>query len=126
MQQGRAVGQETWGDGHQREFLVTAGDNPDGTRNESIPFGRLEDLAECRVNRAFISTASFDDLTRAGFGNADHGTGSMSPSSWRARRGRFVGLDFMELRYVPLPLPAVFEGYCVTVWTLLSGPHLWL
>ncbi len=34
---------------------------------------------------------------------------------------RMVGLYFMELRHAPIPLRAVFEGYCLVLFGLLSG-----
>lgn len=60
---------------------------------------------------------------------AEHGTGSMVAVvvlAIAAVKVRLVGLDFMELRHAPLPLRAVFEGYCLAVWAVLSGLYLWL
>jgi heme/copper-type cytochrome/quinol oxidase subunit 4 len=37
---------------------------------------------------------------------------------------RFVGLYFMELRDAPLPLRALFEGYCLVVCTTLIVMYL--
>jgi heme/copper-type cytochrome/quinol oxidase subunit 4 len=37
---------------------------------------------------------------------------------------RFVGLYFMELREAPLPLRAIFEGYCIVVCTTLVIMYL--
>jgi heme/copper-type cytochrome/quinol oxidase subunit 4 len=34
---------------------------------------------------------------------------------------RFVMLDFMELRYAPSPVRAVFEGWIVVVVALIGG-----
>jgi hypothetical protein len=39
---------------------------------------------------------------------------------------RLIGLDFMELRSAPIPLRAVFEGYCLGLWAVLSGLYLFL
>ncbi|WP_099024907.1 cytochrome C oxidase subunit IV family protein [Mycolicibacterium palauense] len=60
---------------------------------------------------------------------ADHGTGALVVVvvlAIAAAKIRLVGLDFMELRHAPIPLRAVFETYCVTLWALLSGLYLWL
>jgi caa(3)-type oxidase subunit IV len=37
---------------------------------------------------------------------------------------RLVGLHFMELRGAPLPLRAVFEGYCVLLFCVLMGIYV--
>jgi heme/copper-type cytochrome/quinol oxidase subunit 4 len=37
---------------------------------------------------------------------------------------RFVGLYFMELREAPVPLRAIFEGYCVVVCALVITMYL--
>jgi hypothetical protein len=34
---------------------------------------------------------------------------------------RMVGLYFMELRNAPIPLRAIFEGYCLVLFGLLAG-----
>lgn len=39
---------------------------------------------------------------------------------------RLIGLDFMELRHAPLSLRAIFEGYCLVLWSGLSVLYLWL
>jgi hypothetical protein len=39
---------------------------------------------------------------------------------------RLVGLDFMELRSAPTPLRVAFEGYCLVLWSVLSGLYLFL
>jgi hypothetical protein len=59
---------------------------------------------------------------------AEHGTGSavaVLVLGIAAIKVRLVGLDFMELRHAPIPLRAVFEGYCVGMWVLLSALYLW-
>jgi hypothetical protein len=65
-------------------------------------------------------------LTSAALG-ADHGTGSVMVVvvlAIAAIKVRLVGLDFMELRNAPVPLRVAFEGYCLGLWTLLSGLYL--
>jgi Prokaryotic Cytochrome C oxidase subunit IV len=60
---------------------------------------------------------------------AEHGTGSLIAVVVlviAAVKVRLVGLDFMELRNAPIPLRAIFELYCFTVWAVLSGLYLWL
>ena len=60
---------------------------------------------------------------------ADHGTGSVIMVvvlAIAAIKIRLVGLDFMELRTAPVPLRLAFEGYCVGLWTVLSGLYLFL
>lgn len=42
-----------------------------------------------------------------------------------ALKVRLIGLDFMSLRRAPIPLRALFEGYCVVLWAVLSGLYLW-
>lgn len=37
---------------------------------------------------------------------------------------RFIGLYFMELRTAPIPLRALFEGYCLVVCVVLIGFYL--
>jgi Prokaryotic Cytochrome C oxidase subunit IV len=59
---------------------------------------------------------------------AEHGTGSLLAVlvlGIAAVKVRLVGLDFMELRHAPLPLRAAFECYCVGMWAVLAGLHLW-
>ncbi|MDT5007962.1 MAG: hypothetical protein QOJ24_5138 [Mycobacterium sp.] len=58
---------------------------------------------------------------------ADHGTGSVmvvAVLAIAAVKVRLIGLDFMELRTAPIPLRVVFEGYCLGLWTVLSGLYL--
>jgi nitric oxide reductase NorE protein len=58
---------------------------------------------------------------------ADHGTGAaiaVVVLGVAAIKVRLVGLDFMELRGAPIPLRAIFEGYCALLWTILSGLYL--
>jgi parvulin-like peptidyl-prolyl isomerase len=60
---------------------------------------------------------------------SDHGPGSavaVVVLAVAAIKVRFVGLDFMELRNAPLRLRAIFEGYCVVLWSVLAGMYLWL
>jgi hypothetical protein len=55
---------------------------------------------------------------------SEHGTGSMTAVvvlGVAAIKVRLVGLDFMELRHAPIPLRAVFELYCITMWAVLSA-----
>jgi hypothetical protein len=57
----------------------------------------------------------------------EHGTGAgvvVVVLTIAAIKVRLVGLDFMELRYAPITLRAVFEGYCVLLWVTLSGFYL--
>jgi hypothetical protein len=58
---------------------------------------------------------------------AEHGVGSVMVVvilGIAAVKVRLVGLDFMELRSAPTPLRAVFEGYCLGLWAVLSGLYL--
>jgi hypothetical protein len=58
---------------------------------------------------------------------ADHGIGSATVVvvlGIAAIKIRLVGLDFMELRSAPLPLRALFEGYCLVLWAVLSGLYV--
>jgi hypothetical protein len=58
---------------------------------------------------------------------AEHGVGSLMVVvilGIAAVKIRLVGLDFMELRSAPTPLRAVFEGYCLGLWAVLSGLYL--
>jgi hypothetical protein len=60
---------------------------------------------------------------------AEHETGSAIPVLVLALaviKVRFVGLDFMELRYAPLVLRVGFEGYCIALWLVLAGMYFWL
>jgi hypothetical protein len=60
---------------------------------------------------------------------AEHGVGSVTVVlvlGIAAFKIRLVGLDFMELRSAPIPLRAAFEGYCLALWTVLSGLYLFL
>ncbi|MCW2515578.1 MAG: hypothetical protein JWR11_4620, partial [Mycobacterium sp.] len=54
---------------------------------------------------------------------ADHGVGSVVVVvvlGIATVKVRLIGLDFMELRSAPIPLRAVFEGYCLGLWAVLS------
>lgn len=58
----------------------------------------------------------------------DHGVGSgigVVVLAIAAVKIRFVGLEFMELRRAPLVLRAIFEAYCVVLWSVLAGIYLW-
>ena len=58
---------------------------------------------------------------------AEHGTGSVIVVvvlAIVAIKVRLVGLDFMELRSAPMPLRLALEGYCLTLWAMLSGLYL--
>lgn len=60
---------------------------------------------------------------------AEHGLGSATVVvvfGIAAIKIRLVGLDFMELRSAPTPLRALFEGYCLLVWAVLSGLYVFL
>jgi Prokaryotic Cytochrome C oxidase subunit IV len=60
---------------------------------------------------------------------AEHGVGSVMVVvvlGIAAFKIRLVGLDFMELRGAPVPLRAAFEGYCLVLWSVLSGLYLFL
>jgi hypothetical protein len=60
---------------------------------------------------------------------ADHGVGSVVVVvvlGIATVKVRLIGLDFMELRSAPIPLRAVFEGYCLGLWAVLSGLYLFL
>jgi hypothetical protein len=60
---------------------------------------------------------------------AEHGVGSVVVVvvfGIAAIKVRLIGLDFMELRSAPMPLRAVFEGYCLGLWAVLSGLYLFL
>jgi hypothetical protein len=59
----------------------------------------------------------------------DHATGSVVAIvvlGVAVIKVRFVGLDFMELRNAPLVLRAMFESYCVALWSVLAGMYWWL
>ena len=81
-------------------------------------------------NRAGLSRLILNAATLASWAvGADHGTGSwvaVAVLGIAAIKVRLVGLDFMELRHAPIPLRVAFEIYCVGLWALLSGLHLWL
>ena len=58
---------------------------------------------------------------------SDHGTGALVAVivlGVAMIKVRFVGLDFMELRYAPLVLRAAFEFYCIALWCVLAGMYL--
>lgn len=60
---------------------------------------------------------------------AEHGVGAavvVVVFGIAAVKIRLVGLDFMELRGAPTPLRAAFEGYCLALWSVLSGLYLFL
>lgn len=39
---------------------------------------------------------------------------------------RFVGMYFMELRHAPIPLRAIYEGWCLVVCAVVIGMFLFL
>jgi hypothetical protein len=81
-------------------------------------------------NRAGLSWLILIVATLVSFTvGAEHGTGSaivLVVLGIAAIKVRLVGLDFMELRHAPILLRALFETYCVLLWTVLSGLYLFL
>jgi hypothetical protein len=81
-------------------------------------------------NRAGLSWLILIVATVVSFAvGAEHGTGSaivLVVLGIAAIKVRLVGLDFMELRHAPILLRALFETYCVLLWTVLSGLYLFL
>jgi Prokaryotic Cytochrome C oxidase subunit IV len=81
-------------------------------------------------NRAGLSWLILIAATLVSFAvGAEHGTGSaivVVVLAIAAIKVRLVGLDFMELRRAPIPLRALFEGYCMLLWAVLSGLYLFL
>ena len=58
----------------------------------------------------------------------DHGVGSavaVVVLGIAAVKFRFVGLEFMVLRHAPVVLRAIFEAYCVVLWSVLAGLYWW-
>jgi hypothetical protein len=81
-------------------------------------------------NRAGLSWLILIVATLVSFAvGVEHGTGAgivVVVLGIAAIKIRLVGLDFMELRHAPVPLRALFEGYCVLLWAVLSGLYLFL
>ena len=81
-------------------------------------------------NRAALSWLILIAATLVSFAvGAEHGAGSaivVVVLGIAAIKVRLVGLDFMELRRAPIPLRALFEGYCVLLWAVLSGLYFFL
>ena len=78
--------------------------------------------------RAAVSWVILIVATLVSYGlGADHGAGSAAAVAVlgiAAIKIRLVGLDFMELRGAPIPLKALFEGYCLVLWAVLSGLYV--
>jgi hypothetical protein len=81
-------------------------------------------------NRAGLSWLILIVATLVSFAvGAVHGTGSaivLVVLGIAAIKVRLVGLDFMELRHAPILLRALFETYCVLLWTVLAGLYVFL
>jgi Prokaryotic Cytochrome C oxidase subunit IV len=81
-------------------------------------------------NRAGLSWVVLIAATLVSYAvGVEHGVGAaiiVVVLAIAAIKVRLVGLDFMELRHAPIPLRTLFEGYCVLLWTVLSGLYLFL
>lgn len=62
--------------------------------------------------------------TQHGLGGGNHVPASLVIIAVAVFKLRLVGIYFMELRYAPLPLRGIFEGYCVVLLGLLVGMYL--
>lgn len=61
--------------------------------------------------------------TQHGFGD-HHMPASLAIIAVAVFKSRLIGLYFMELRGAPPALRGIFEGYCVVLFTLLTGMYL--